>query len=284
MSQSDLTISNDTGANVRSDIQAHLQALGSTSLGNSAPSTAYQGQPWLDNNTPSSSVWTLSFYDGSDWIAFAYMDTSANRMWPVSALPLAGSGGVGGAYAMSGDILSQTTTLTPGSSNTTTGYNLSSNGSLHLSNNGSYVGSVNRNSNGTIFAFNLSGTGVGSISVSGSATTYNTSSDYRLKFEVEPIGGAIAEAMVRALRPVSFLFVKEPMGLRRYGYLAHEYAEQIPQGVHGVKDAVDGDGNIIPQGMDATTAVPVLNAALAWAFEKIDALTARIEALEAARV
>lgn len=82
MSQHDMIIANDTGANVRSDLNNALQALASTSKGNSAPATPYAGQLWVDDNTPSSSVWTLSMYDGTDWIVIGYFDTTNNIFIP----------------------------------------------------------------------------------------------------------------------------------------------------------------------------------------------------------
>ena len=86
MSQHDLIINNSSGATVRADITAALQALGSTSKGNSPPGTIYAGQLWVDDNTPSSSVWTLNVYDGSDSIklgdccrAFQQCSAEGNR-------------------------------------------------------------------------------------------------------------------------------------------------------------------------------------------------------------
>lgn len=279
MSQHDMTIANDTGSNARTDIQNMGQALASTSIGNSAPSTIYQGQHWLDNNTPSASIWTEFVYDGADSIALWYVDTSTNVAYPVSAMPLLGYSAQG-SPVMTGDIRTTAATAVPGSGNSTTGYNLAANGTLHNSNNGTYVHLVNRNSSGKETVWALSGTEVGSVSVSGSTTTYNTSSDYRLKFEVEPIDLDAAEEIVLALNPVTHGWIADPLGPRVFGYIAHEYAEHIPQGVTGEKDAMDGD-RIAPQGMDKSTAIPVLNAALKSALLKIRALTARIEALEA---
>lgn len=78
MSQHDLTIANGDGATVRTDIQSALQALGSTSKGPTAPSTAYAGQLWLDDNTPSATLWNLSIFDGSDWIVLGTVNSTTN--------------------------------------------------------------------------------------------------------------------------------------------------------------------------------------------------------------
>ena len=47
----------------------------------------------------------------------------------------------------------------------------------------------------------VAGVDVGSIDVSNVATTYNTTSDARLKFDVTPLAGALD--VIRALNPVS---------------------------------------------------------------------------------
>jgi hypothetical protein len=66
MSQHDFTIDNDSGLNVRTDIEAALQALASCSLGTSAPSTTYPGLIWLDTTAglikqrnSADSAWTI---------------------------------------------------------------------------------------------------------------------------------------------------------------------------------------------------------------------------------
>lgn len=82
MSQNDMIIANANGATARADINSALQALASTSKGNGRPSTPYAGQLWLDDNTPSSTVWTLFMYDGTDDIPMGYWDTTNNVFIP----------------------------------------------------------------------------------------------------------------------------------------------------------------------------------------------------------
>lgn len=82
MSQNDMIIANANGATCRADINSALQALASTSKGNGRPSTPYSGQLWLDDNTPSSTVWTLFMYDGTDDIPMGYWDTTNNVFIP----------------------------------------------------------------------------------------------------------------------------------------------------------------------------------------------------------
>lgn len=283
MSQHDMTIANDTGSNARTDIQGMGQALASTSIGNNAPSTIYQGQLWIDNNTPSGTIWTMNVYDGAQSIGLWYIDTATNVAYPVSAMPLLGFAAQG-SPVMTGDIRTSASTAVPGSGNSTTGYNLASNGTLHLSNNGSYTASFNRNSNGTILTINLSGTQVGSISVSGSSTAYNTSSDPRLKTNIETIDWREAVAILARLRPVWFNWISNPMGNRVDGFLSTEVEDVLPHMVTGERDAVDERGRIVPQGIDQAKLTPLLTAAfgaIPFLLDKIEALEARLAALEA---
>jgi hypothetical protein len=142
---------------------------------------------------------------------------------------------------------------------------------------------------------------VGQIFTNGSATTYSTSSDYRLKEDAVPMTGATER--VKALRPINFAWKVD--GSRTDGFFAHEAQEVVPECSTGSKDAMrdeeyevtpaveeikDEDGNVtteaIPavmgtrsvpdyQGIDQSKLVPLLTAT-------IQELIARIEALEGA--
>lgn len=83
MSQHDLNIANQGYAAFRGDLNAALMALGSTSKGASRPSGAVAGQFWLDDDTPSATLWTLNVFDGSDDVPVAYVDSSANLYYPI---------------------------------------------------------------------------------------------------------------------------------------------------------------------------------------------------------
>jgi hypothetical protein len=117
---------------------------------------------------------------------------------------------------------------------------------------------------------NSSGSSVGSITTTVSATAYNTSSDYRLKQAVQPLSGGLAR--VSALKPSAYKWKVD--GSNGEGFLAHELAEVVPLAVTGNKDAVDADGKPTYQGVDLSKLVPILVAA-------IQELTARVQTLEA---
>jgi hypothetical protein len=110
---------------------------------------------------------------------------------------------------------------------------------------------------------------VGSISTNGTTTAYNTTSDYRLKENVQPMTGGLATVAV--LKPVTYDWISN--GSAGEGFIAHELQAVIPEAVYGEKDAVDDKGEIKPQGVDFGKIVPHLVAA-------IQELTTRLAALE----
>jgi hypothetical protein len=114
---------------------------------------------------------------------------------------------------------------------------------------------------------------VGSITSTGSATAYNTSSDYRLKEDDVPMTGATER--VKALRPINFAWKID--GSRVDGFLAHEVQNIVPEAVTGEKDAVDDEGNPEYQGIDQSKLVPLL-------VKTIQELEARITALESQNI
>ena len=133
-------------------------------------------------------------------------------------------------------------------------------------------------SDGNIMTFRRQNVTVGAIIVTGSATTYLTSSDYRLKENVAPITGAADRLML--LKPRNFNFISDPSNPVD-GFLAHEAQAVVPNAVVGQKDEIDVDGASVYQSIDHSKMVPLLTAALQEALAKIATLEARITALEA---
>jgi hypothetical protein len=127
---------------------------------------------------------------------------------------------------------------------------------------------------------------VGSIITSGSATSFNTSSDYRLKENIAPMTGALS--LVAQLKPVTYTWKVD--GASGQGFIAHELQTVVPDAVHGEKDEVDAEGKIKPQGIDTsflvatlTSAIQELNTLITAQSATITSLTERITALEGAR-
>jgi hypothetical protein len=82
MPQHDLVIDNASGAAVRADLNNALAALGSRMKGPNAPPAPIAGMIWVDDDTPSATVWTVKQYDGADWIDLGRLDITANIYIP----------------------------------------------------------------------------------------------------------------------------------------------------------------------------------------------------------
>ncbi len=128
---------------------------------------------------------------------------------------------------------------------------------------------------GKIQVFAQAGTEVGNVTVTASATAYNTSSDYRLKENVVSMDDAASRVL--ALKPCRFNFIADPEKTVD-GFLAHEAQEVVPEAVHGVKDELDDEGNPVYQGIDQSKLVPLLTKALQEALERIAVLESKVGA------
>jgi hypothetical protein len=140
------------------------------------------------------------------------------------------------------------------------------------------IGIQHTSASGTLMNFwNSSNASVGNIGSNGTITSYNVSSDYRLKQNIAPMTGALAK--VAALKPCTYKWISN--GSYGEGFIAHELAEVCPDAVTGAKDAIDADGNPKYQGIDVSFLVATLTAAIQEQQALITSLTSRIAALEA---
>jgi len=157
---------------------------------------------------------------------------------------------------------------------TVEGVQINEAGYIFCSTDGNSSGFFNRNtSDGTVVGFRRSNVTVGSVSVTTTATSYNTSSDYRLKENVVPLTGAADR--LNQLQVHRFNFIADP-ATTVDGFLAHEAQAIVPECVTGTKDEVDDDGNPVYQGIDQSKMVPLLTAALQEALAKIETLEQRL--------
>jgi hypothetical protein len=147
---------------------------------------------------------------------------------------------------------------------------------VKIANNSSNFSRSSTAATAQIYFENPNGT-VGQIQTSGSATAYLTSSDYRLKEDVQPL--QIGLSTVSQMRPVSYKWKVD--GSIGHGFIAHELQALVPDAVSGEKDAVDEDGKPIHQGVDYSKIVVHLVAAIQEQQATIIALTARVAELEA---
>lgn len=125
---------------------------------------------------------------------------------------------------------------------------------------------------------NVAGTAVGSIQTNATATSYNTSSDVRLKSAVQALGNALTT--IQALRPVSFTWRADDS--EGHGFLANEVQRIVPEAVTGEANAVNEAGQIVPQQIDHSKLVPWLVGACKELAQQVQALTARVAQLEGA--
>ena len=233
------------------------------------------------------SLGSISFYgaDGTDFVQAASIS--------------AGVDGTPGADDMPGRLMFSTTA--DGASSPTERMRIGQNGSVFIGNTGTLFGNTGTEINasgtanfsrassyplllnrqttdGTIVEIRRSWTTVGTISVTTTATAYNTSSDYRLKENVTPVTDGITR--LQQLKPSRFNFIADP-DKTVDGFLAHEVQTIVPEAITGEKDAVDDEGNPQYQGIDQSKLVPLLTAALQEAIGEIESLKARVAALEA---
>ena len=159
-------------------------------------------------------------------------------------------------------------------------------------NNGAKFTLTNSSSASNVLVFNNTNGTVGYIQTNGSSTSYNTSSDYRLKENVDYTFDATSR--LKQLKPARFNF-KADADTTVDGFLAHEVSSIVPEAVTGIHNEVqvweegeelpegvsvgdnklDDEGNTIPkyQGIDQSKLVPLL-------VKTIQELEARITALE----
>jgi len=152
----------------------------------------------------------------------------------------------------------------------------------------------NNNSTGTAYKiqFRQNNTAVGTITASANATAYATSSDYRLKENVEYNWDATTR--LKQLKPARFNWITDDSNTLIDGFLAHEAQTVVPESVVGEKDAIRPEvlyveGDELPDGknvgdvkeasapdyqqIDQAKLVPLL-------VKTIQELEARITALE----
>ena len=105
-----------------------------------------------------------------------------------------------------------------------------------------------------------------------SETAIYTSSDYRMKENVVSLTGATSR--IKNLKPKRFNFKEDDKTID--GFLAHEVSSVVPEAVTGEKDGTE------MQQLDYSKLATLTVAALQEAIAKIEALEAKVTALESA--
>lgn len=209
------------------------------------------------------------FYVGASAV---YMAQSATSYALVDSSGLAVNGDIalsGGAF-WTGTFSSSSTAQDPGT---------------YISQSGAIIG--RRNNNIPLFSHRYNATGTaemirlayngadaGGISTSSAGSpSFRTTSDYRLKQDIQDFQGSVD--IIKATRLRSFKMNREPEKTV-IGFVAHEFAEAVPELVMGEKDALDSDGNPEYQSIMTTNLIPYLTGA-------VKELALRLEALEQGR-
>lgn len=120
-------------------------------------------------------------------------------------------------------------------------------------------------------SFKRNNSQVGSIRITNNSTSYNTSSDYRLKENKVSISNGIDR--LKQLQPYRFNFIVDP-DTTVDGFFAHEVQDIVPEAISGEKDGEE------MQGIDQAKLVPLITAALQEAIIKIESLESEIDQLK----
>ena len=202
----------------------------------------------------------LNFKNNGTQRAFLAIDQTASEFQIYGQSGFATTFGAGGGERMritsGGNVLINTTTDTYGAK--LTGL-LNDNGYVITAIKQGTFGSAilarvdNTNSDYVRFFYTSANTQTGSINTNGTTTTYNVTSDYRLKQDLKDYKGL---ELVSAIKTYDYEWKSDKS--RMYGVVAHELQEIIPYAVQGKKDEIDENGKEKMQSVDYSKIVPIL--------------------------
>ena len=272
---------NDSGIDLSTNDQVKIKTANTTALtvdasqnvgiGTSSP-TGFSGYTSLDiNNATNGALIDLSQGDSMKGRLIA--TASSMAIETASSVPIifqpTGSEAI--RIDSSGNLLLNTTSSTGHKMTVVADASAGAIDAVGSPTNGYYAFRVDMPSTNTYgVLFRNNGNNVGDIRVNSSSTSYNTSSDHRLKENVTADWDATTR--LKQLNPVRFNFIADA-DTTVDGFLAHEVQSVVPEAISGTHNEVDADGNPVYQGIDQSKLVPLL-------VKTIQELEARITALE----
>lgn len=224
-------ITGTSGTTLATYLNSWKSAVLSNQAGAARPAGAVASQIWV--KVVSSTAHEIYYFDGTDDILIGTVDPTNNRFSINTAYNIFSNA--------NNNAIGPTLTPVDGMSwdraNAVMVLSKSAGPVLQLARHGS---------NGVTQEFFRNNMSVGSISVTTTATAFNTSSDYRLKYDVETIVSFNVDAVTEALsgplgklmkvRPVKYKMYSDDTNATLYGFIAHELQEQVPHAVTGFKD------------------------------------------------
>lgn len=232
-----------SGTTLATYINSWKAAVQSNHAGASRPAYAVASMTWV--KTVSATAHEVYYFDGTDDILICTVDTTNNRVNLTTSYNIFSN--------VNNAAINVAATPPDG-----LGWNRASN-HLVLSNTAApSLYQARHGSDGPVTTFVRNNASVGAISVTTTATTYATSSDYRLKYAVETIvnfelpniGGPLGKLM--RLRPVKYRMYGDNGAEMHYGFIAHEIQEEIPHAVTGFKDEIRDEVVTVGQADDGT--------------------------------
>jgi len=223
-----------------------IDSSGRVGIGTNDPSSGYGGtitaaKLALLSGTAGSDGGSSTLLIGGDNKHYAYMQ-GRHTTGGATELDLGTASGASNPTVKvrikpNGELMVGTTNLFGGGNKTTAFFGAKSDANLRLlsANNGGYACLVIHNT-----GLNT----VGSITQNGSNASFNTSSDYRLKENVDYAWDA--KTRFKQLKPARFNWIRDETNTLQDGFLAHEVEDIVPEAVKGTKDEVkDTISNVV---------------------------------------
>ena len=258
MAQHDYDIANQSGSAFRADLNNALQAIVTNNSGASAPSTTYAHQLWIDTSTTPA---TIKRRDASNaaWITVGSIGSTAQTFWGAGAERMRIESWVD-TFSSSTDTLVARSSSAAG----TTNFIIRGTNSATSTADGSISFQVATNGN-----------------VTNTNNSYGAISDVKLKENIVDANSQWSDIKALQVRKYNF---KEGEAHTQIGLIAQE-VEQVSPGLVTEAPDRDADGNDLgtfTKSVNYSVLYMKAVKALQEAMERIEALEAKVAALEAA--